>query len=283
MDKRIINTMIAQDKLNTLCLEFFSIAYPIKNINYIINNDGQFQNYIIDIIMANYLANNYNCNNKNKSRVCNLIFDYATNKDFLHEIFINNEGFSNELISDYYNHYFEGDDINIETIDKEIKNKVLEISPIFDSIAFNFLTDFVRLTLSQMLNHHYGCKIHDDFDNDFILEIVNDSILKRIIVSDAYTYMCYNNEGGEFSNYINIIEENCDDFDIIWDYVCQYEECIRSFIIYFVNLFNEDIEFIEIYKILDKGNSNFLETLKKLNPYYILDYLSDINIKRYRK
>lgn len=283
MDEKMINITIAQDKLNMMCNDYFDKPYPIKNISFIIKNDKQFQNEIIDIITANYLAKNYNSNNKEKVGVCNLIFDYALNKDFLHQLFINNIGFSNELVSNYYNNYFSGCDINIETIDKKIKNKVLEISPIFDNIVFNCLTDFARLTLLKIFNYHYGDKIHDDFDNNFILEIVNDSILKRFIVSDAYAYMCYNNEGGEFSNYIDIIEENCDNFDVIWNYISQNEACIRSFIIYFVNFSNSDTEFTEIYDELNKSNSNFLEILKKVNPYCILDYLSDINIKRYRK
>ncbi len=283
MGDEFIRTIIAQDKLNMMCLESFDIGYSISNVNLKIKADSKFRDYMIDIIMANYLVNNYNSNDKNKLGVCNLIFDYSNNKDFLHQIFVNNEGLSNELISNYYNHYFAGVDINLETIDKEIKNALLKISPIFNSISFNCLTDFARLILLKIFNYHYVDNIHDDFDNDFILEIINDSILKRFIVGDAYTYMCYNNEGGEFSNYINIIQENCYDFDIIWNYVSQYDECIRSFIIYFVNLSNEDTKFTEIYESLNKSNSNFLETLKKINPYYVLDYLSDINIKRYRK
>ncbi len=283
MSEKIIKIMIAQDKLNMLCNESFDIAYPIRNINSIIKADNQFQDYMIDIVMANYLTRNYNSNNKNKMGLCNLIFDYAENKDFLHQLFIGNVGFANELISNYYNHHFSGTDINIKMLDEKIKQRVLAISSIFDSIDFKFLNDFARIVLSNLIDSNHQNKIHDDFDNDFILEIINDMVLQRLIVGDAYTYMCYNNGGGEFSNYINIIEENCDDFAIIWDYLNQYNESIRSFIIYANNLFNGDTEFTEIYESLNKNNSNFLATIKKVNPYYILDYLSDINIKRYRK
>lgn len=281
MYENIINIMIAQDKLNMLCTDSFDIAYPIKNINSIIKADNKHQNYIIDIVLANYLARNYNSNNKEKTGLCNLIYDYADNKDFLRQMFINNVGFANELISNYYNHHFSGADINIETLDEKIKKRVLIISPIFDSIDFNCVTDLARLILFKLVDIQNN--IHDDLNYDLILETMDDAILQRIIVGDAYTYMCYNNEGGEFSNYINIIEEGCVNFDTIWDYVNQNDECIRSFIIYAINLFNEEAEFSKIYESLNKCNSNFLETLKKINPYYMLDYLSDINIKRYRK
>lgn len=277
----MINIMIAQDKLNMLCTNSFDIAYPIKNINSAITSDNKYKNYIIDIVLANYLARNYNSNNKEKTGLCNLIYDYANNKDFLRQMFINNVGFANELTSDYYNHHFLGADINIETLDEKIKKRVLSISSIFDSIDFNCVTDLARLILFKLVDIQNN--IHDDLDYDLILETMDDAILQRIIVGDAYTYMCYNNEGGEFSNYINVIEEGCADFDIIWDYVNQNDECIRSFIIYAINFFNDGTEFSEIYESLNKRNSHFLETLKAINPYYVLDYLSDINIKRYRK
>lgn len=284
MDENIINIMIAQDKLNMLCTDSFDIAYPIKNINSIIKADNKHQNYIIDIVLANYLARNYNSNNKEKTGLCNLIYDYADNKDFLRQMFINNVGFANELISNYYKHHFSGADINIETLDEKIKKRVLIISPIFDDIAFNFLTDLARLILAKLVDTKNN--IHDDLDYDLILGTIDDAILQRIIVGDAYTYMCYNNEGGEFNNLINIIEHMCYNFAKLWDFVSnisKYEYRLCSFIIYAINLFNDDIEISEIYESLNKRNSNFLETLKIINPYYMLDYLSDINIKRYRK
>lgn len=281
MDEKMIDIMIAQDKLNMLCADSFDIAYPIRNINSVIKADNKHQNYIIDIVLANYLARNYNSNDKNKKGLCNLIFDYANNKDFLRQMFIDNVGFANELICNYYNHHFSGDDINLEKIDKEIKKQVLTISPIFDSIDFKCLTDFVRLILLKILDNRDNN--YADLDYNFILSTIDEAILQRIIVGDAYTYMCYNNEGGEFSNYINIIEENCNDFNLIWNYVSQNDDCIHSFIIYSVNLSDGDTEFTEIYESLNKRNSNFLETLNKVNPYCSLDYLSDINIKRYRK
>lgn len=281
MNEKMLNIMIAQDKLNMLCTDAFDIAYPIRNINSMIKGDNKHKNYIIDIVLANYLARNYNSNNKEKLGLSNLIYDYVDNKYFLRQMFINNVGFANELISDYYNHHFSGADINIETLDENIKKHVLIISPIFNSIEFNCLTDLSRLILAKLVDTKNN--IHDDLDYDLMLGTMGDAILQRIIVGDAYTYMCYNNEGGEFSNYINIIEESCVDFDIIWDYINQDDECIRSFIIYAINLFNDDIEFSEIYESLNKRNFNFLETLKVINPYYKLDYLSDINIKRYRK
>lgn len=281
MNEKMLNIMIAQDKLNMLCTDAFDIAYPIKNINSMIKGDNKHKNYIIDIVLVNYLARNYNSNNKEKTGLCNLIYDYVDNKDFLRQMFMNNVGFANELTSDYYNHHFSGADINIEVIDEKIKKRVLAISSIFDSIEFNCVTDLARLILFKLVDIQNN--IHDDLNYDLMLGTMDDAILQRIIVGDAYTYMCYNNEGGEFSNYINIIEESCVDFDIIWDYINQDDECIRSFIIYAINLFNDDIEFSEIYESLNKRNSNFLETLKVINPYYKLDYLSDINIKRYRK
>lgn len=284
MDEKMINIIIAQDKLNMLCTDAFDIAYPIRNINSMIKDDNKHKNYIIDIVLANYLARNYNSNNKEKLGLSNLIYDYADNKDFLRQMFINNVGFANELTSDYYNHHFSGADINIEVIDEKIKKRVLAISSIFDSIEFNCVTDLARLILAKLVDTKNN--IHDDLDYDLILGTMDDAILQRIIVGDAYTYMCYNNEGGEFSNLINIIEHTCYNFDKLWDFVSNisiYEHRLYSFILYAINLFNDDIEFSEIYESLNKRNSNFLETLKVINPYYKLDYLSDINIKRYRK
>lgn len=284
MNDKILNAMIAQDKLRRLCVESFDIAYPIQNINNKINSDNQSKNYIIKILYANYLLKNHMSKDIVKSGLCNLIFEYADNTDFLVEFFMNNQDATNEIISDFYNNFFEGDDNTIDqNSSSKIKKKVLAISPIFDSIGFNTIIDFARLVLFKQLNSQPDDKIHDDFDNKYILGLVSNELLKRVIVGDAYTYMCYNNEGGEFSNYIDKLEENCCNFDVIWDYINQHGKCIRSFIIYFVNLFNENTEFIEIYKILNKKRPNFLETLKNLNPYYIMDYISDINIKIYRK
>lgn len=284
MDEKIFNTMIAQDKLNRLCVESFDIAFPIKHISNEINSDKQSRDYMINIIYANYLLRNHMSKNKNKLGVCDFISDYADNSKFLIEVFTNNQGIANEIISDFYNNFFVDNDNNMNQVSSlKIKEKVLAISPIFDTIGFNTIMDFARLVVFKLLNYRYGDKIHDGFDDKYILGLVNNELLKRTIVGDVYTYMCYNNESGVFNNYINMIEENCNDFNAIWNYINQHNNCIRSFIIYFVNFFNDDSDFTEIYKFVNKNHSSFLETLKKLNPCYIMDYISDINNKIYRK
>ncbi len=283
MDEEMLATIVAQEKLNKICIESLGNLSAIDDIRNEINNDEKSKTYMMDIVFANYLLANYNSNNSSKKAVCNFIAEYSNNKELLHNSFKNNEGMAKELISNFYRGYSENLNNEIVNVkDIEIKHKIVELSKIF-SISrynFNYLSDIARFKLIEALQHSKDNSKEHNINKDFEFVIVNEEILMRILIGDAYTYMCYNNKDGDFNDSINILEENCNDFGQIWELVKDVE--IYKFISYFIKL-STNANYFDIYKALLKTNPKFLATLSKINPYCVLDGISDCHRKTYRK
>ena len=282
MNDKLIETVIAQEKLNKICVNAFDISHPVWNIVSNIKEDKKFRNTMIEIIYANYLINNYNGEDKNKLGICNFIMNFASNKDMLYGNFIDNTGMANELVSNYYRGY---SNLNCKTInditDANIKKIVNNINPFIDNYSFNYLNSLVRFEIIQMLNIDIlGNKIEHININDIIP--ISEKLIKRVLLADSYAYMCYNNESGVFNNYINLIENNCTDVNALWEKLSS-KKFLDSLLIYFINLQLFDDSYANIYNNIENIHTNFLSTLKKINPYYLLDEIQDYNIKKYRK
>lgn len=280
----IIEVFVAQEKLNEICFASSNLMYPIRNIVSKIKSDEKSKYKMIDIIYASYLVDNYNSLDKNRSGICNFIMNFSNNKELLYSNFIENTGMANELASSFYRGYNEGVCVDYETIpDAKIKLKALGISPIFNCLAFNYLTDITRAALFDLLNsaifqnHNYSSMTIS------ILKIINETTLKKVLVGDAYTYMCYNNFDKSYDDYISKIEKNCGDFNKIWCFLDEDYTHLYNFILYASNLCSSVDEYSEVYKKVSLINPNFLSTIKKVNPFYIMDEIRDYNVKKYRK
>lgn len=283
MDEEMLATIVAQEKLNKICIESLGNLSTIDDIRNEINNDEKSKNYMMDIVFANYLLDNYDSGNSEKKGVSNFIFEYSKNKDLLHQVFSNNVGMAKELISNFYKGYSVGTSNHLEDVkDNDIKNNIIELSKIFsiDGYNFNYLSDIARFELIKALKHHQTDSLKKDIDNENSFINLNIALLMRILIGDAYTYMCYNNSDHNFSSIIHMLEENCNDFGQIWNLVKDVE--IYNFMAYFIDLARAD-NYFDIYKEVKNTNPNFLKTLGNINPYYVLDGISDCHRKTYRK
>ena len=50
-----------------------------------------------------------------------------------------------------------------------------------------------------------------------------------------------------------------------------------------IKLFLETDNYSDLYKLASQKNSKFFDTIKKINPYYILDEIEAYSKKKYRK
>lgn len=282
MNEEMLATIVAQEKLNKICIDAFNQAFPIQNIREKINDDEKSKKYMMDIIFANYVLDNYASKNSEKKGVCDFIFYYCQNKDFLHNVFNNNIGMAKELISNFYRCYPVGSNNDLEDVkDNDIKNNIIKLSNIFriDEYNFNYLSDIARFELIKALKPEQT-SYDEDNDNKYSFIKLNPELLMRILIGDAYTYMCYNNSDNNFNNKIDMLEKNCTDFNQIWNLVKDGE--INNFMTYFINLAKTN-SYFDIYKEVMNNNPNFLKTLGSINPYYVLDGISDCHRKIYRK
>lgn len=280
MDKDIIKMVILQEKVN----EFFINLDGKKNILEEMKRLGILDSEFIDILFSEYYVKNKNSMNKSVKGLVNFIEDYAVNKDLLHNCFMNNVGMSNELINNYYQDFISNYNINrdYDKLNIEDKKTALQLSPIFKYRGFSYLQTLARYTLYKAgcdnLPEMSGCSIKTD------KEPINDiNVLMRVLIGDAYTYMVMNNDNLEFNDYIKIIDDNASDFNKLLAVLLKNPDILRNFLIYFCFTFTQKSYYDDLYVSLENKNSKHLDTLKKINPFYILDRIEEFNIKKYVK
>lgn len=258
-----------------------------KLIYFLFENDryisiDQFRNHelldgdVIDAIYAEYYIRFCNSNNKNRKNLTNFIEDYSLNKDLLHNCFYSNDGMALELISNYGKNF----DDKLELLSNLSKNQfniANNLSIMSSYINFNYVTNLARYKLFEYARKHnhdlsrYQIKFDDMEFDDY-------NILRRILVSDGYTYMCLNN----ISN-MKIIEDYADDFEALWQILENFGVAITDLFYSSANLFLEMDNYSDVYRFASQKNPKFLDTVKKINPYYILDEIESYHQKKYRK
>ncbi len=276
MNKKIIKMVILQEKIDEL---FLTDIFPNNSRGELvekIKSSSYFDEDLMDILFATYFVRNVHTN---KNSVVNFIEDFSSNKDILYNCFLNNKGFANEIsynfmhtyenstyICDYYNECSEFE-----------KKTVNQLSPIFLYKSFDFLSNFSRFTLSKI----FSVISNEEFDfqdNNDVLFINNEKVLKSYLIGDAYTYMNLNNNG-DFNNHIYHIEQKSNDINNLYNSL--NGEVLYYYLMLSVDLFTKHSLYSDLYKECSKINKNYLNTLKNLNPYYILDEIDDYNQKKY--
>lgn len=284
MDARIIKMVILQEKLNELCNE--SVSFKSFNINMFqqkIKSANFFDNDLMDILFANYyVKNKNNINDYNLNNVVKYISNYASNKNVLYNCFMNNNDFASIISNDYLMSYYDEVDVNryysnCNSYEKSIVNK---LSLIFNYVGFNYLTFLARVTiLKNAVDNIEEMSMYELINYSYL---VNDAhVLRSILLGDSYTYMNLYNNSNCFGNYINILEKNSGDINKLWQELINIKKCLYSFTIFTSNLYLCDDSYSDLYKYISSQNSNFMTTLKNLNPFYILDEIEDFNRKKY--
>lgn len=285
MDKTLIKMVILTEKLNELCInDILNNKSPNMSIVDKIKSSEIFSNDLMDIFLANYYVKNVRSLDKSVIGVVNFIEDYSKNKYVLYNCFLNNIGFANEIIISYLKNY--GSNKYMDEFYDECstfqKSVALNLSPIWNYQRFDFLPTLVRATLFKI-----GCenlkemKRYSMESPQYLFDDIN--IVKSFWISDAYTYMNLNREDFGFDKYIDIIESNASDMNSLFCILQNDSNCLATLLYYISNQFIENDYYSDLYKKASQNNPQFLDTLKKINPFYILDEIEDFNQKKYRK
>lgn len=279
--EELVKMVKIQNDMNQICLDL--IKNKSSNTKMLLNqfkSNKLFSNDIIDLLMAEYYIKHVG-KNKNNSLV-NFIEDYHLNKDFLQTCFNNNDGLAIEIISSYLKTYFNMDREVFKPLSSKENKIATSLSSVINYIGFNYITTLARATLFKLATENILKDINIKVENDkFEIDDVN--ILSKILISDAYTYMNVHNDDKIYSELISIIEEGSNNLENL-DYVLQNKsDCLYKLLYFQAMLFLEYDIFTDAYSSALKNNDNFMKTMKKINPYYIVDLIESNELVKYRK
>jgi len=279
MNSKILKMVILREKLNELCYKDM-YNKSVSMFPEILKSSSFFDDDVMDILFASYYLKNRN--NQASNIFIKFIENNVDNKKILHDCFVNNKNFAIEISCNYL--FMSYENLNIiadyDICNIEQKKIINKLSPYFNYKGLYMINFLARYTIFKYgvenLFEMNSCETDDDYDT-----LDNDAILNRILLGDAYTYMILNNDMSNFNNYLYVIE-NCDnDFNKLCKIFNQNVTNLKNFITYASNLFLLDENYSNLYRYISKKNSNFMSTLKFLNPFYILDEIDDYNQKKY--
>lgn len=279
MNNKMLKMVILQEKMNELCLIEMK-NNPLCLFSEKLKNSDFFDNDLIDLLFANYYV--MKKDNLYSKNIINFIEKYIDSKNILHDCFINNVELSNEIANSYLVGYYQQDNSidnynRCNGYEKQIVNK---LSPIFNYFGINYLPFLTRCLIFEISTRVLPEMSNYRFINKYSINI-NSSILYSILLSDSYTYMNLNNYFNEFNDYLYIIESNSNNINKLWEDLSNINKYLEKFLFFSSNLFLQDKSYLDIYEQISLKNLNFIHTLKKINPFYILDEIEDYNQKKY--
>lgn len=284
MDNDLIKMVILTEKLNELCInDILNSKSSSMSLIDKVKSSEIFSSDLMDVFLANYYVKNVKNNDKSVNGVVNFIEDYSKNKEILYNCFLNNVGFAKEVISNFLENYIVNKSLYDYYDECSIKEKLVatNLSKVWNYQGFNYLPTLVRATLFKI-----GCENIKEMQRYIIKSpqylVDNTNILRNFFIGDTYTYLNLNNEDFGFDSYIDLIEGHATDVENLFG-ILGDSNCLMNFLYYISNQFIANDYYSDLYKKANQNNPQFLDTLKKINPFYILDEIEDFNQKKYRK
>ena len=277
MSDDVIKSVIIRDNFEKLMASFKSnklIRDFEMRFQFLVNEF--FDDDIVDLVMMEYYVKNRNCSNN----TINIIKNKYKNKDYLHDRFYRDEVFALDLIRDAFSIDFNSPyrRNNFSTLSDNERMVARSLSKTADIIDCKYISFYARLTL---LKYHLSNKYPEE-DRLIVDYMVNDiEILKRFILSDAYTYTRYFDVDFLDDVCYNVIRDYCSDYRKVWS-VLENVDCVGLCYKKSVEAFLEFDDYSKIYSDLSKKDPGFLNVIKSVNPFVVVDDIESFS-KTYRK
>lgn len=282
--KGIEKLAILQEHINELINTIIKNKYNGKEMLKFLKSNKYFNEDVIDAFYMQYYIMNINNKNNNIKELVKFIGDYSLNKNLLREFFLGNDGIAIEITNNYVRSFTENSNINKyydKTSSKDKKN-IQNLSSLINYRSLDYISELARTMLIKLASENIESLNQIQVITEK-MELNDSSALKSFLISDAYLYMNLYNNDHQYDLDIKIIEEYSDNFNDLWNLCILSRNKIYNYLYYLTNLFLEIDYYDDYYKMAALTNSKFLKTLKKINPYCLLDEIESFQMKKYRK